>query len=160
MGSRKGSSSAAWRPSWEKTMMRVMKAMMPMHRTMKNRFLTAFGSFFLPPSLDLKIGRHRWTSYICICSWIKCESLKLNKHPTPTKNNHTYTKKKLGSLYVRSNISNKHTDSNYKQSFQPPYHFIVLPRAFHSIFFHLIVFFIEKNVFALILKIAYSNTRT
>ena len=46
------------------------------------------------------------------------------------------------------------------QSFQPPYHFIVLPRAFHSIFFHLIVFFIEKNVFALILKIAYSNTRT
>ena len=46
------------------------------------------------------------------------------------------------------------------QSFQPPYHFIVLPRAFHSIFFHLIVFFIEKNVFALVLKIAYSNTRT
>ena len=41
-----------------------------------------------------------------------------------------------------------------------PYHFIVLPRAFHSIFFHLIVFFIEKNVFALVLKIAYSNTRT
>ena len=27
-----------------------------------------------------------------------------------------------------------------RQSFQPPYHFIVLPRAFHSIFFHLIVF--------------------
>ena len=50
-------------------------------------------------------------------------------------------------------------DSN-KQSFQPPYHFIVLPRAFHSIFFHLIVFFIEKNVFALVSKIAYSNTRT
>ena len=46
------------------------------------------------------------------------------------------------------------------QSFQPPYHFIVLPRAFHSIFFHLIVFFIEKNVLALVLKIAYSNTRT
>ena len=46
------------------------------------------------------------------------------------------------------------------QSFQPPYHFIVLPRAFHSIFFHLIVFFIEKNVFTLVLKIAYSNTRT
>ena len=46
------------------------------------------------------------------------------------------------------------------QSFQPPYHFIVLLRAFHSIFFHLIVFFIEKNVFALVLKIAYSNTRT
>ena len=45
-------------------------------------------------------------------------------------------------------------------SFQPPYHFIVLPRSFHSIFFHLIVFFIEKNVFALVLKIAYSNTRT
>ena len=46
-------------------------------------------------------------------------------------------------------------------SFQPPYHFIVLPRAFHSIFFfHLIVFFIGKNVFALVLKIAYSNTRT
>ena len=48
----------------------------------------------------------------------------------------------------------------YIQSFQPPYHFIVLPRAFHSIFFHLIVFFIEKNVFTLVLKIAYSNTRT
>ena len=47
----------------------------------------------------------------------------------------------------------------WKQSFQPPYHFIVLPRAFHSIFFHLIVFFIEKNVFVLVLKIAYSNTR-
>ena len=51
-----------------------------------------------------------------------------------------------------------------QQSFQPPCHFIVLPRAFHSIFlFHLIVFFIEKkNVFALVLKlkIAYSNTRT
>ena len=31
------------------------------------------------------------------------------------------------------------------QSFQPLYHFIVLPRAFHSIFFHLIVFFIEKK---------------
>ena len=47
------------------------------------------------------------------------------------------------------------------QSVQPPYHFIVLPRAFHSIVFHLIVFFIEKkNVFALVLKIAYSNTRT
>ena len=46
------------------------------------------------------------------------------------------------------------------QSFQPPYHFIVPPRAFHTIFFHLIVFFIEKNVFALVLKIAYSNTRT
>ena len=48
------------------------------------------------------------------------------------------------------------------QSFQPPYHFIVLPRAFHSIFFHLTVFFIEKNVFALVLKlkIAYNNTRT
>ena len=46
------------------------------------------------------------------------------------------------------------------QSFQPPYHFIVLPRAFHSVLFHLIVFFIEKNVFALVLKIAYSNTRT
>ena len=52
--------------------------------------------------------------------------------------------------------------SGLQQSFQPPYHFIVLPRAFHSIFFHLIVFFIEKNVFALALKlkIAYSNTRT
>ena len=46
------------------------------------------------------------------------------------------------------------------QSFQPPYHFIVLPSTFHSGFFHLIVFFIEKNVFALVLKIAYSNTRT
>ena len=46
------------------------------------------------------------------------------------------------------------------QSFQPPYHFIVLPRVFHSTFFHLIVFFIEKNVFALVLKIAFSNTRT
>ena len=47
------------------------------------------------------------------------------------------------------------------QSFQPPYHFIVLPRAFHSLFFfHLIVFFIEKNVFALVFKIAYSSTRT
>ena len=45
------------------------------------------------------------------------------------------------------------------QSFQPPYHFIVLPRVFHSIFFHLIVFFIAKNVFVLVLKIAYSNTR-
>ena len=54
------------------------------------------------------------------------------------------------------------SESDYLQSFQPPYHFIVLPRAFHSIFFHLIVFFIEKNVFALVLKlkIAYSNTRT
>ena len=53
-------------------------------------------------------------------------------------------------------------DKSTEQSFQPPYHFIVLPRAFHSIFFHLIVFFIEKNVFALVLKlkIAYSNTRT
>ena len=48
----------------------------------------------------------------------------------------------------------------HPKSFQPPYHFIVLPRAFHSILFHLIVFFIEKNVFALVLKIAYSNTRT
>ena len=46
------------------------------------------------------------------------------------------------------------------QSFQPPYHFIVLPRAVHSILFHLIVFSIEKNVLALVLKIAYSNTRT
>ena len=48
------------------------------------------------------------------------------------------------------------------QSFQPPYHLIVLPRAFHSIFFifHLIVFFIEKNVFVVVLKIAFSNTRT
>ena len=46
------------------------------------------------------------------------------------------------------------------QSFQHPYHFIVLPRAFHSIFFHLIVFSYKKNVFALVLKIAYSNTRT
>ena len=50
--------------------------------------------------------------------------------------------------------------NSWLQSFQPPYHFIVLPRAFHSIFFHLIVFFIEKNVFALVLKIAYNNTRT
>ena len=48
----------------------------------------------------------------------------------------------------------------YTQSFQPPYHFIVLPRAFHSILFHLIELFIEINVFALVLKIAYSNTRT
>ena len=41
------------------------------------------------------------------------------------------------------------------QSFQPPYHFIVLPRAFHCIFFHLIVFFIEKNVFAWFLHMHY-----
>ena len=47
----------------------------------------------------------------------------------------------------------------YMQRFQPPYHFIVLPRAFHSIFSHLIVFFMEKNVFTLVLKIAYSNAR-
>ena len=63
-----------------------------------------------------------------------------------------------------NNIVLKHVQSllawSWLQSFQPPYHFIVLPRAFHSIFFHLIVFFIEKNVFALVLKIAYSNTRT
>ena len=45
------------------------------------------------------------------------------------------------------------------RAYQPPYHFTVLPRAFHSIFLHLIVFFIAKNVFALVLKIAYSNTR-
>ena len=49
------------------------------------------------------------------------------------------------------------------QSFQPPYHFIVLPRAFHSIFFSShSIFHRKKNVFALVLKlkIAYSNTRT
>ena len=54
----------------------------------------------------------------------------------------------------------EYLDCNTKtRASNTPYHFIVLPRAFHGIFFHLIVFFIEKNVFALVLKIAYSNTR-
>ena len=65
-------------------------------------------------------------------------------------------------LYSYNNLKHSSPADNVclNQSFQPPYHFIVLPRAFHSIFSHLIVFFMEKNVFALVLKIAYSNTRT
>ena len=39
------------------------------------------------------------------------------------------------------------------QSFQPPYHFTVLPRTFHSIFFHLIVLFIEKKCLRACFKI-------
>ena len=74
---------------------------------------------------------------------------------------------RLNPLQAEKGKVNKETNDNEEdgevqdQSFQPPYPFIVLPRAFHTIFFfHLIVFFIEKNVFALVFKIAYSNTRT
>ena len=89
---------------------------------------------------------------------------KIPCHRFRDTNRMTYSKKEYNTQQqiLPSRCSSNSVKKEVIQSFQPPYHFIVLPRAFHSIFFSSHSIFHRKNVFALVLKlkIAYSNTRT
>lgn len=110
MGSRKGSSSVAFLPIWEKTIIKVRKAKIPIMVKMAIRFQPAWGSFLRGFALDLYkqkniIIAHRGEQ----TEWISHSSISMSPDYFRLKINELYEEKSLPRNLKQSWWGNNHS---------------------------------------------------